>query len=57
MRHAVNLKDVELGMLLPGIRLKHLAERFRTGQAMAVDALRRTNWHLFGDVMSGGAKN
>ena len=57
MRHAANLKDVELGMLLPGIRLKTSPGDFAPVKQWQLMRFEGTNWHLFGDVMSGDAKN
>ena len=57
MRHAANLKEVELGMLLPGIRLNTSPGDFAPVKQWQLMRFEGTNWHLFGDVMSGDAKN
>lgn len=57
MRHAANLKQVELGMLLPGIRLNTSPADFAPIKQWRLMRFEGTNWHLFGDVMSGDAKN
>lgn len=57
MRHASNLKQVELGMLLPGIRLNTSPADFAPIKQWQLMRFEGTNWRLFGDVMSGDAKN
>ena len=57
MRHAVNLKEVELGMLLPGIRLNTSPGDFAPIKQWQLMHFEGTSWHLFGDVMSGETKN
>jgi branched-chain amino acid transport system substrate-binding protein len=57
MRHAANLKEVELGMLLPGIRLNTLPGDFAPIKHWQLMRFEGTSWRLFGDVMSGETKN
>jgi branched-chain amino acid transport system substrate-binding protein len=57
MRHAVNLKEVELGMLLPGIRLNTSPSDFAPIKQWQLMRFEGTSWHLFGDVMSSVTKN
>lgn len=52
MRQAANLKDVELGMLLPGIRLNTSPSDFAPVKQWRLMRFEGTTWHLFGDVMS-----
>ncbi|WP_407146760.1 ABC transporter substrate-binding protein [Bradyrhizobium sp. ORS 86] len=57
MRQAAQLKDVELGMLLPGIRLNTSPDDFAPVKQWQLMRFEGANWHLFGDVMSGETKN
>jgi branched-chain amino acid transport system substrate-binding protein len=57
MRHASNLKQVGLGMLLPGIRLNTSPVDFAPIKQWQLMQFEGTNWHLFGDVMSRDAGN
>ncbi len=57
MRHAANLKDVELGMLLPAIRLNTSSVDFAPIKQWRLMRFEGTTWHLFGDVMSGEARD
>jgi branched-chain amino acid transport system substrate-binding protein len=57
MRLAADLKQVELGMLLPGIRLNTSPTDFAPVRQWQLMRFQGTNWHLFGDVMSGAASN
>ena len=54
MKQAASLKDLELGGLLPGIKVNTGADRLCSDLAGATDASSRAKrWELFGDVMSG----
>lgn len=57
MRQASHLKDVELGMLLPGIRLNTSPNDFAPVKQWQLMRFEGTTWHLFGDVMSSDVKN
>jgi len=57
MRQAAHLKEVELGMLLPGIRLNTSPGDFAPVKQWQLMRFEGTTWHLFGDVMSGETKN
>ena len=57
MHQAANLKDVELGMLLPGIRLNTSPSDFAPVKQWQLMRFEGTTWHLFGDVMRGDARN
>lgn len=57
MRQAARLKEVELGMLLPGIRLNTSPGDFAPVKQWQLMRFEGANWHLFGDVMSGETKN
>ena len=52
MRQAANLKNVELGMLLPGIRVNTSPNDFAPAKQWQLMRFEGTTWHLFGDVMS-----
>ena len=57
MRHAANLKDVELGMLLPGIRLNTSPSDFAPVKQWQLMRFEGTNWHLFGDAINGETRD
>lgn len=57
MRNAVNLKKVELGMLLPGIRMNTSPDDFAPVEQWQLMRFEGANWHLFGEIMSGETKN
>ena len=52
MRQAANLKNVELGMLLPGIRVNTSPNDFAPIKQWQLMRFEGTTWHLFGDVIS-----
>jgi branched-chain amino acid transport system substrate-binding protein len=52
MRQAANLKNVELGMLLPGIRMNTAPDDFAPISQWQLMRFEGTTWHLFGDVIS-----
>jgi branched-chain amino acid transport system substrate-binding protein len=53
MRQAANLKDLDLPMLLPGIKINTALDNFYPIRQMQLDAFNGESWELFGDVMSG----
>lgn len=53
MKVAANLKDVEIPMLLPGIRLNTGANDFGPIAEMRLAKFDGTRWVLFGDLLSG----
>jgi len=57
MRNAVNMKMVELGMLLPGIRMNTSPDDFAPIKEWQLMRFEGANWHLFGETMSGETKN
>jgi len=57
MRQAAQLKDVELGMLLPGIKLNTSPKDFAPIKQWQLMRFQRTTWHLFGEAMSGEARD
>ena len=54
MRQAANLKDLELPMLLPGIKHQHLARptTARSGR-MQLATFNGESWELFGELLMG----
>jgi len=57
MKQAANLKDVELPMLIPGIRMNTSATDFFPVEQMQMQKFNGTNWELFGPVISGEVGN
>jgi ABC-type branched-subunit amino acid transport system substrate-binding protein len=52
MRQAANLNDVELPMLLPGIKVNTSPTNYRPIQAMHLQRFKGETWELFGDLIS-----
>jgi branched-chain amino acid transport system substrate-binding protein len=55
MKHAANLKNVELPMLLPGIKINTSATDFYPIEQMQMQKFTGERWELFGQVISGGS--
>ena len=53
MRHAANLKDLELPMLLPGIKVNTSPDNFRPIRQMQLATFNGESWEQFGDIISG----
>jgi len=53
MKQAANLKDIQLGGLLPGIRLNTSATDFSPIEQLQLMRFEGENWKLFGDVIEG----
>jgi branched-chain amino acid transport system substrate-binding protein len=53
MRQAANLKDLELPMLLPGIKVNTSPDNFYPIRQMQLAAFNGESWEQFGDIMSG----
>ena len=53
MKHAANLKNLELPMLLPGIKINTSATDFFPIKQMQMQKFNGERWELFGPVMSG----
>jgi branched-chain amino acid transport system substrate-binding protein len=51
MRQAANIKDLELPMLLPGIRVNTSADDFRPIRQMQLSRFDGESWELFGGLM------
>jgi branched-chain amino acid transport system substrate-binding protein len=53
MRQAANLKDLELPMLLPGVKVNTSPDNFYPIRQMQLAAFNGESWELFGDIISG----
>jgi branched-chain amino acid transport system substrate-binding protein len=53
MKQAANMKDLEFGMLLPGIKINTSATDFYPIQQMQMQRFTGEKWELIGPVMSG----
>jgi branched-chain amino acid transport system substrate-binding protein len=53
MKQAASLRDLELPMLLPGIKLSTSATNFFPIRQMQLQRFDGKSWQLFGDVLSG----
>ena len=54
MKQAANLKNVELDMLLPGIKVNTSATDFFPIEQMQMMRFNGERWELFGPVLNGG---
>jgi branched-chain amino acid transport system substrate-binding protein len=53
MKQAANLKDIQLGMILPGITINTSPTDFAPIKQMQMKRFEGTSWQLFGEVISG----
>ena len=53
MKQAANLKDLEIPMLLPGIKVNTSARDFYPIEQMRMQRFNGEQWELFGPVISG----
>ena len=53
MRQAASLKDFQLEMLLPGIKLNTSASDFFPVEQMQLMRFTGTQWERFGEILSG----
>jgi branched-chain amino acid transport system substrate-binding protein len=53
MRQAANLKDFELPLLLPGIKVNTAPDNFFPTRQMQLTKFNGQSWELFGDIVSG----
>jgi len=53
MKQAASLKDVELGMLLPGIKVNTSPTDYFPLEELQMRRFNGEGWELFGPVMSG----
>jgi branched-chain amino acid transport system substrate-binding protein len=56
MKQAANLKNVELGMLLPGIKVNTSPTDFSPVKQWQLMRFEGTNWHLFGAPIDGAGE-
>ena len=57
MKQAASLKNVELGLLLPGIKINTSAKDFAPLEQMQLMRFKGESWELFGEVISGELSN
>jgi branched-chain amino acid transport system substrate-binding protein len=57
MKQAANLKDLELEMLLPGIKVNTSPTDFYPIEQMQLMRFNGQRWELFGPVLSGGTRS
>jgi branched-chain amino acid transport system substrate-binding protein len=55
MRQATNMTNVEVGALLPGIRISSSPTIFHPIRQLQLMRWTGKTWELFGDVLSGSA--
>ena len=53
MRQAANLKDFEVPMLLPGIKINTSLDNFHPIRQMQLATFNGESWELVGDIVSG----
>jgi len=57
MKQATNPKNVELGMLLPGIKVSTSPTDFAPVKHWQLMRFEGANWQLFGDLVNGEAQD
>ena len=57
MKQAASLKNLELGLLLPGIRINTSPKDFAPLEQMQLMRFKGESWELFGEVISGELSN
>ena len=55
MKQATNLPDLELPVLLPGIKVNTSPTNFHPIRAMQLQKWTGTTWQRFGDVIEGSS--
>jgi branched-chain amino acid transport system substrate-binding protein len=53
MKQAANLKDFELPMLLPGIKINTSPDNFSPIRQEALASFNGESWEMFGDIIMG----
>ena len=53
MKQAASIKDLELGILLPGVKITTSATDFAPISQLQLQKFKGDRWVLFGDVMNG----
>jgi branched-chain amino acid transport system substrate-binding protein len=56
MKQAANLKDLEFGLLLPGIKINTGPNDFAPVKQMQMERFNGTGWELFGPLMTGDVR-
>ena len=57
MKQATSLKDVQLGMLLPGIKVATSPTDYAAVKQWHLMRFEGSNWQLFGDLVSGDTRD
>ena len=57
MKQAASLKNFELGLLLPGIKINTRAKDFAPIEQMQLMRFKGESWELFGEIISGELSN
>ena len=53
LKQSINIKDLDLPMLLPGIKINTSPTNYSPIRAMQLQTFNGTSWELFGDVITG----
>jgi branched-chain amino acid transport system substrate-binding protein len=53
MKQAASIRDLELGGLLPGIKVNTSATDFAPLSQLQLEKFKGEKWDLFGDIISG----
>jgi branched-chain amino acid transport system substrate-binding protein len=53
MRQALNLKDLRLPMLLPGVTINTAPDNYNPIRRMQIQRFNGEGWDLFGDLLEG----
>jgi len=53
LKQGVNIKDFDLPMLLPGVKINTSPSNYSPIRAMQLQTFNGTSWELFGDVITG----
>ena len=57
MKQAASLRDVELEMLLPGIKINTSVTDYAPIKQMQMMRFEGVSWHLIGGIIDGGMQN
>jgi branched-chain amino acid transport system substrate-binding protein len=53
MKQAASIRDLELGGLLPGVKVNTSATDFAPISQLQLEKFKGEKWDLFGDIISG----
>jgi branched-chain amino acid transport system substrate-binding protein len=53
MKQAANIKDLELPMLLPGMKINTSADNFSPIRQMQLASFNGESWSVFGELLQG----